>query len=169
MFLILVSTAFVMMGGGCAPKNSDQPSKEVFLIFHNGTGSGCLAALEWLTGMQSEHPGLVVEEYLVTDFANFLLLNQMKTFYGQSQGVSTIRGVSFTQPDAVLGLFQAHGCRGAMRLPGEFEAWLSHGDTPFDYFQLSAHHFYKGQAFSGFNDEVQNALSGLIEAAEVPA
>jgi hypothetical protein len=29
--------------------------------------------------------------------------------------------------------------------------------------------FFKGQAFSGFNDEVKNALTALIEAMDVPA
>lgn len=115
-----------MMGASCAPNTSDQSGEDALIIFHNGTGSGCLAALEWLTGMQSEHPDLVVEEYLVTDFANYLLLNQMKALYGQSQGVS----------------------------------------TTFGYLPII---FYKGQAFSGFNDEVQNALAALIETTEAPA
>lgn len=126
MFLVVASTAFVMTGGGCAPNSGDQPSEDALIIFHNGTGSGCLAALEWLGTMQSEHPDLVVEEYLTTEFASFLLLNQMKTLYGQSQGVS----------------------------------------TTFGYLPII---FYRGQAFSGFNDEVRSALTVLIEATEAPA
>lgn len=38
--------------------------------------------------------------------------------------------------------------------------------TTFGYLPIV---FSSGQAFSGFNDEVQNALAALIEAAEVPA
>lgn len=38
--------------------------------------------------------------------------------------------------------------------------------TTFGYLPII---FFKGQAFSGFNDEVQNALTALIESTESPA
>lgn len=38
--------------------------------------------------------------------------------------------------------------------------------TTFGYLPLI---FFRGQAFSGFNDEVKNALAGLIESMGAPA
>ena len=125
-FAALLLTGLVVTGGGCAGAGVELPSEDTVVIFHNGTGPMCIEALDWLAAMQSEHPGLVVEQRLTTDLNSLLLLEQMKTQYGQSQGVS----------------------------------------TTFGYLPLI---FFRGHAFSGFNDEVKNILAGLIESMNAPA
>ena len=91
-FAALLLTGLVVTGGGCAGAGVELPSEDTVVIFHNGTGPMCIEALDWLAAMQSEHPGLVVEQRLTTDLNSLLLLEQMKTQYGQSQGVSTTFG-----------------------------------------------------------------------------
>jgi len=110
---------------GCSPGPYDDYviDENTLVIFHNGSGPMCLEAVEWLGTMQAEHSGLVVEEHLTTNPANVALLAELKSRYGQSQGVS----------------------------------------TTFGYLPII---FFHGQAFSGFNDEVQEALGALIESAE---
>ncbi len=95
------------------------------MIFHNGMGSMCLDALDWLADVQSAHPDLVIEEHLTTDSAGLAYFQELTAQYEQSQGVST-----------------------------------SFGYLPVIFFQ--------GQAFSGFNDQVQQALAGLIDEVSAP-
>ena len=125
-FRSLFCVGVVMTISGCpttVPKESDP---NALLIFHNGTGPMCIEALEWLATMQTERPGLVVEEHLTTDVAGLALLGQLTLQYGQSQGVS----------------------------------------TTFGYLPII---FFKGQAFSGFNDKIQQSLAGLIESMNAPS
>ena len=127
--ILLCAVVSSALAGGCVPgPTGDLPGEDTLAIFHNGSGPMCLEALAWLETMQAEHPDLVVEEYLTTNVANLAILTELKSEYGQSQGVS----------------------------------------TTFGYLPII---FFSGQVFSGFNDEVQEALGGLIEAANtsVPA
>jgi hypothetical protein len=89
------------------------------LIFHNNSGPMCLAALDWLDGVKSEDPALVVEEHLTYETGERLLLIQLEAQFQTSQGVS----------------------------------------TSFEYLPIV---FFRDQAFSGFNDEVAEALQGLL-------
>ncbi|MDM8004847.1 MAG: hypothetical protein QUV05_01660 [Phycisphaerae bacterium] len=128
------STAVSMIVGtigalvcGCTPAPPGEwPGEDTLIIFDNGSGPMCLDALAWLETMQTEHPDLVVQEYLTTNPANVSILADLKLQHGQSQGVS----------------------------------------TTFQYLPII---FYRGQAFSGFNDEVEQTLGTLIESAETPA
>ena len=115
------------LASGCTPVSpGDLPGEDTLAIFHNGSGPMCLEALAWLETMQAEHPDLVVEEYLTTNVANLATLSELKSQYGQSQGLS----------------------------------------TTFGYLPII---FFAGQAFSGFNEDVQTALGALIEVAEAPS
>lgn len=96
------------------------------MVFHNNSGPMCLSALAWLDAIQSEYPGLVIEEHLTTEPTGLTLFMQLKTQYGQSQGVSTSFGYL---PVIILG----------------------------------------GQAFSGFNDEIQQSLTALLDATRSPS
>ena len=49
----------------------------------------CLAALDWLGRVRSEHPQLVIEEHLTYEAGEAELLAQLKAQYQASQGVST--------------------------------------------------------------------------------
>lgn len=124
--LIAAMTSVVLIGmssGGCAPVcPGDLPGEDTLVIFHNGSGPMCLEALAWLAAERAEHPDLVVREYLTTDTVNRAILNDLKSRYDQSQGVS----------------------------------------TTFQYLPII---FFRGQAFSGFNDEVKQALGALIDSA----
>jgi hypothetical protein len=122
----LFCISFVITVGGCSPDVPDLPDPNTLHIFHNGTGPMCIDALDWLVEMQAERPDLVVEEHLTTDLGSLILLAELKSQYGQSQGVS----------------------------------------TTFGYLPLI---FFGGQAFSGFNDEIQQSLEGLIDAADAPS
>lgn len=109
---------------GCPGESTDNPPPpQTLAIFHNNLGPMCIDALEWLDTMQNQHPDLTVQEYLTTNPANVVLLNQMRSEHGQSQGVS----------------------------------------TTFEYLPII---FYRGQAFSGFNDQVRDTLETLIVSAD---
>ncbi len=111
---------------GCPAAVQDSTNPNALLIFHNGTGPMCTAALGWLARMRTDHPDLVVEEHLTTDAAGLALLGQLRLQYAESQGVS----------------------------------------TAFGYLPII---FFKGQAFSGFNDGIQQSLEGLIESMNTPS
>lgn len=122
----LLCMALMAAGGGCAGNAVAPPSENTVVIFHNGTGPMCIAALAWLDTMRSEHTDLAIEERLTTDLDDLALLGQLTLQYGQSQGVS----------------------------------------TTFGYLPII---FFKGQAFSGFNDEIQQSLEGLIDSMKTPS
>ena len=125
--IVLCAVVLSALAGGCVPgPRGDLPSEDTLAIFHNGSGPMCLEALAWLETMQAEHPDLVVEEYLTTNVANLATLSELKSQYGQSQGLS----------------------------------------TTFGYLPII---FFAGQAFSGFNEDVQTALGALIEVAGEPS
>jgi hypothetical protein len=126
MFYVLVCTGLIVTAGGCTANTDELPSEDTFVIFHNGTGPMCIDALDWLVEMQAERPDLIVEEHLTTDLGSLILLTELKSQYGQSQGVS----------------------------------------TTFGYLPLI---FFGGQALSGFNDEIQQSLEGLIDATDAPS
>jgi hypothetical protein len=63
--------------------------EETLIIFHNDSGPMCLAALEWLGDVQSEHPALVIEEHLTYEAGEYELLLQLELPFEASQGVST--------------------------------------------------------------------------------
>lgn len=94
-FIESIALALLMgtMMAGCAPGSGDTlPGQDTLVIFHNGSGLMCIEALAWLDAMRSEHPDLAVEEHLTTDVAGLALFGQLKTQYGQSQGMSTSFG-----------------------------------------------------------------------------
>jgi len=126
--ITLCALALSALTGGCAPVDpgGELPGEDTLVIFHNGTGPMCLEALAWLAAEQTEHPDLVVQEYLTTNVANLAILADLKSQYGQSQGVS----------------------------------------TTFGYYPII---FFSGQAFSGFDDEVEQAQGAIIDSAETPA
>ena len=66
--------------------------ERTLLIFHNGSGPMCLAALDWLDDVQAQHPGLVIEEHLTYEAGETELLTEIKEQYQTSQGVSTSFG-----------------------------------------------------------------------------
>ena len=82
----------ILAGCPSAPSGDTSPGEETLLIFHNGTGPMCIEALAWLATMRSAHPDLAVEEHLTTDAAGLALFGQLKSQYGQSQGISTSFG-----------------------------------------------------------------------------
>jgi hypothetical protein len=104
--------------GACLPDSTG----ETLLFFQNNSGPMCLAALDWLDSMKSEHPALVVEEHLTYEAGETELLAQLEAQFQSSQGVS----------------------------------------TSFEYLPIV---FFRGQAFSGFNDEVARMLEELLPAA----
>ena len=115
------------LASGCTPVSpGDLPGENTLAIFNNGSGPMCLEALAWLETMQAAHPDLVIQEYLTTNAANLGILTELKSQYGQSQGLS----------------------------------------TTFGYLPII---FFSGQAFSGFNEDVQAAITVLIESAEEPS
>ncbi|MBP7934279.1 MAG: hypothetical protein KA354_06485 [Phycisphaerae bacterium] len=116
-----------LMSGGCAPPSSEETpaGRDTLMIFHNGMGSMCLDALNWLADVRSEYPDLIIEEHLTTDSAGLAYFQELRAQYEQSQGVSA-----------------------------------SFGYLPVIFFQ--------GQAFSGFNDQVRQALAGLIGSRNAP-
>ncbi len=120
---VFICMGLTVIGGGCTANTVDPPSEDTLVIFHNGTGPMCIEALEWLAEIQGERPDLVVEEHLTTDLGSLILLTELKSQYGQSQGVS----------------------------------------TTFGYLPLI---FFGGQAFSGFNDGIQQSLADLIDAMD---
>ena len=106
--------------GPVAETTTDQ---DRLLIFHNNSGPMCLEALAWLASQESAHPELVVEEHLIFDPADLALLEQMKSQFAQSEGLS----------------------------------------ASFGYLPII---FFGNRAFLGFNDEVQAALAGLLDASD---
>jgi hypothetical protein len=62
------------------------------LIFHNGSGPMCLAALDWLDGIEPQYPALVVEEHLTYEAGERDSLVALEQEYQTSQGVSTSFG-----------------------------------------------------------------------------
>ncbi len=129
--IVTALASAVLMGAmvaGCAPASPGDSvvEEDALLIFHNATGPMCLEALAWLDTMQSEYPDLVVAEHLTTDVPGLTLFRELKTQYGQSQGVS----------------------------------------TAFGYLPVI---FFRGQAFSGFNDQVQQSLTQLIASMPAPS
>ena len=107
--------------GGCVgpPYTNDAPDSDALLIFHNNSGPMCLAALDWLESVRSEHPDLVIEEHLTYEAGESEFLAQLTAQFQTSQGVS----------------------------------------TSFQYLPIV---FFRGQAFSGFNDDIAAALQGLL-------
>ena len=107
--------------GGCSaqPYANDASDVGTLLIFHNNSGPMCLAALDWLGSVRSEHPALVIEEHLTYEAGETELLAQLKAEFQTSEGVS----------------------------------------TSFEYLPII---FFRGQAFSGFNDEIVEALQELL-------
>ncbi len=65
---------------------------DTLLIFHNGGGPMCLAALEWLEEAQAGHAALIVEEHLTTDAGEIDLLHRLEDEYPGSEGVSATFG-----------------------------------------------------------------------------
>lgn len=126
MLCVLVCSGLMVTGAGCTATTVEPLSEDTLVIFHNGTGPMCIDALDWLVEMQAERPDLVVEEHLTTDLDSLVLLTELKSQYGQSQGVS-----------------------------------MTYSYLPFI--------FFRGQAFSGFNDEIQQSLEGLIAAMTAPS
>jgi len=62
---------------------------EALLVFHNGTGPMCLAALDWFEEVRSDYPEVVIEEHLTYEAGEVDLLAQYEVPFSASQGVST--------------------------------------------------------------------------------
>ena len=77
--------------GACAaqPYVNDASDADTLLIFHNNNGPMCLAALDWLDGVRSEHPALTIEEHLTYEAGESELLAQLEAQFQASEGVST--------------------------------------------------------------------------------
>ena len=120
-FLVTALAVGCALLGGCTaqPYANDASDVGKLLIFHNNSGPMCLAALDWLDSVKSEHPGLVIEEHLTYEAGEIELLNELEAQFQMSEGVS----------------------------------------TNFEYLPIV---FFQGQAFSGFNDEIAEALQGLL-------
>lgn len=121
--IIILALSCACLVGCPGEPTGNPPAPQTLAIFHNNLGPMCIDAIEWLDIMQEQHPDLAVQEYLTTNPSNLVLLNQMRSEHGQSQGVS----------------------------------------TTFEYLPII---FYRGQAFSGFNDQVRDALETLIVSAD---
>ena len=67
----------------------DEVEEYTLLIFHNGSGPMCFAALDWLDDVKAQHPALVIEEHLTYEAGERDLLTEIKEQYQTSQGVST--------------------------------------------------------------------------------
>ena len=82
-----------LSGCGPAPAPYGTPTDaETLHIFHNNRGDMCLDAVAWLATMQVQYPDLNVEEHLIDDPAEQDLLNQWKSHFDGSQGISTSFG-----------------------------------------------------------------------------
>ena len=80
----------VLLGGCTAqPGANDASDADTLLIFHNDSGPMCLAALDWLESVKSEHPALVIEEHLTYEAGETEFLVQLEAQFQTSQGVST--------------------------------------------------------------------------------
>lgn len=81
----------IVLSVGCSSGKPAVSVKECrIIIFHNGQGQMCLELLDYLGTVKEDYPRLVVEEYLTTKAGTRNLLDQMKTEYGTSRGVSSI-------------------------------------------------------------------------------
>jgi hypothetical protein len=117
-------TAALLLGGCPASSNrADTPDPDTLLIFHNNTGPMCLAALDWLAGVQAAHPAVTIEEHLTYEPGETARLLQFERLHAASRGVS----------------------------------------ESFEYLPII---FFRGQAFSGFNDEVAQTLEALLAVTE---
>ncbi|HOO17941.1 MAG: hypothetical protein KBH81_08400 [Phycisphaerae bacterium] len=87
---LLAVVFFVALSlAGCPASGiPDAPNPEAIVIFHNNSGSMCLAALNWLADIASEHPALVVEEHLTYQAGERALLRRFESRYNASEGVS---------------------------------------------------------------------------------
>lgn len=80
---------------GCAPQPEPAPEERPVMtltIFHNGTGPMCVEALDYLATMTARHGNLRVEEHLTTEPASLALLQQMRSQFAASEGVSASFG-----------------------------------------------------------------------------
>ncbi len=71
---------------------TEQPEKEPatkkLIMFHNGRGPMCLEQLKFLESIKPQYPSLVIEEHLTTEQGTRELLNQLKSEYDKSEGIS---------------------------------------------------------------------------------
>lgn len=65
-----------------------EPDTKKLIMFHNGRGPLCLEQLKFLEGIKPQYPSLVIEEHLTTEQGTRELLNQLKSEYDKSEGVS---------------------------------------------------------------------------------
>jgi hypothetical protein len=71
--------------GTCLPDSTGEP----LLFFQNNSGTMCLAAVNWLDGVRSDYPTLVIDEHLTYEPGESELLAQLQAQFQTSQGVST--------------------------------------------------------------------------------
>jgi len=92
-FTMMAFACATLAGCGLAPApQGTPPDAETLHIFHNNRGAMCLDAVAWLEGIQVQYPDLDVEEHLIDDPTEQDLLNQWKSHFDGSQGISTSFG-----------------------------------------------------------------------------
>ena len=87
-FGAMILSALVGCAAGSSATGGGGEGDALF-IFHNNSGPMCLAALDWLDSVQSEHPALVIEEHLTYETGETELLAELEAQFQASQGVST--------------------------------------------------------------------------------
>ncbi|MEA3342904.1 MAG: hypothetical protein U9Q92_01945 [archaeon] len=65
-----------------------EPAAKKLIMFHNGRGPMCLEQLKFLEGVKPQYPSLIIEEHLTTEQGTRELLNQLKSEYDKSEGIS---------------------------------------------------------------------------------
>ncbi len=65
-----------------------EPAAKKLTMFHNSRGPMCLEQLKFLEDIKPQYPLLVIEEHLTTGQGTRELLNQLKSEYDKSEGMS---------------------------------------------------------------------------------
>ncbi len=92
-YTMMACACVTLAGCGPAPApHGTPPDPDKLHIFHNNRGPMCLDAVAWLDAMQVQYPDLEVEEHLSDDPTEQELLDQWKSHFDGSQGISTSFG-----------------------------------------------------------------------------
>ena len=81
----------MVASSGCTlqPGADGATDAQTLVIFHNGSGPMCLAALDWLDGAEVDYPALVVEEHLTYEAGEITHLRELQAEFVTSEGVSS--------------------------------------------------------------------------------